>query len=692
MIGTASDPVGRDGGDLLVPGREIIFLDNSYTTVPEPSGGARHAIEMARRWISAGQPLSIMTTEIGIENLRLDGFDGPLVRLPWLWPDRLSIPLLYLARSLQAVFHLPWRRAGTILYGTSDMLPDVIPAFLYRLLRKDSFWAGCVFHLVPPPSERAGSGLANRLSHVGQGLSLRMMRSMADMVIVDNVILEGQLAALGFRPESLLLTNMGTDLPVITGGAREGPEACYVGRLHPSKGVFELVEIWKEVVKLLPGSRLAVAGAGPEQLVADLERAFDEAGLGELVELLGYVSREELERLLSSSKVFVSASREEGFGISVVEAMSYGLPAVVSGLPHFSRLFGDALIQVQPGDVSGFAEKVVELLSDDRLRKATGRRSRELASRFTWRDVTTAEAREVAMAARARGIEDRPLPVCCPSCLERGDEVGLGDLRNVCRDSDSPLTCPACGESYPVKSGIPVLLTPGTRREREPNLRADDEHQRYETNSTRRIRQVIRRLSTGTCLDVGCGKGPYSECFNGDLVLTDINHYFVSQAVGRYGGSHRVMGVVADAACLPFPPDTFDFVFCSSMLEHLPPADLDRAVESFKALSRGKVLVDVPNESGAVARLRRTLHRRGVFEDREYRDEALDHHVMFSPRMLRSMGFTVRGCIGWTSREAVRLGALWDLYDALVYRAPSLAGTLIGIHEATRGKKAGDRR
>ncbi len=71
----------------------------------------------------------------------------------------------------------------------------------------------------------------------------------------------------------------------------------------------------------------------------------------------------------------------------------------------------------------------------------------------------------------------------------------------------------------------------------------------------------------------------------------------------------------------------------------------------------------------------------GVYEAPEYHDEVLKHKIFFSPRLLRSKGFAVRGCIGWMSRDAIRLGPLWDLYDALVYRAPSLAGTLIGLFE-----------
>ena len=54
-------------------------------------------------------------------------------------------------------------------------------------------------------------------------------------------------------------------------------------------------------------------------------------------------------------------------------------------------------------------------------------------------------------------------------------------------------------------------------------------------------------VSHGSSHSVGSGVTD-----NGDIVLSDINLYFVKQDVAHYGGSHRCYGVVADIRCLPF--------------------------------------------------------------------------------------------------------------------------------------------
>lgn len=667
----------------LPAGWKVLLLANGFTTVPEPSGGTRHFIELAGHWQGAGQALCLMTQQVGVENCRLEGYDGPFLVAGGRWTDRLPVPLMYAMRSLVCALRLQWQTRNVCLYGTSDMLPDVLPAFLYRLLRPgSSFWVNCVFHLVPPPARRAGPRLANRLSYAGQRLSLFLVRRAADMVVVDNELLRGQLVAMGFCPSRVYVTPMGADVPAEAASERDGPDGCYVGRLHPSKGIFDLVDVWKRVEGELPGSRLVIAGAGPERLMEELRSAVAEAGLGDRVELPGHVSREELERLLGGCKVFVFPSHEEGFGIGILEAMAFGAPVAAFELPHYRHVFGEAMARAPLGDTGALAETVTGLLNDEERRREMGRLGRKLASGFSWPVVSSAEARVVAGAVRARFGEAGPVRICCPSCLEGGTEVTLGDLRELSAAPDGTLECPGCGERYPVIGGIPVMLTSGARDKREPHG-ASEEHEAYETGATKRIARLVGKLSGPLSLDVGCGKGPYSGFFSGDLVLVDINPDFLREAMGRRERNGRVMGVVADAAMLPFATGSFDFVLCSSMLEHLPPGDVGRAVASLRGLARGTLLVDVPNENGLVVRLRRALHERGVFDDTRYEDEVLDHHVFFSPRSLRAHGFTVRGCIGWTSRETLRLGPLWDLYDLLVYRLPRLADTLVGFH----GKK-----
>lgn len=341
-----------------------------------------------------------MTTTAGVGNCELEGFHGPFVLLPATVADSLGLMPAYFVRTILALFRMPWRSRNVVLYGTSDFLPDVLPAFLGRVFGggRGRRWVQCVFHLIPHPKERRGSGAVNTVSFITQRLSLALIRRRANLVIVDNSTLRNDLVSMGFPPEKVFVTAMGADRPAVPRGGAARYDGCFLGRLHASKGVFELVEIWKKVCERRPGSSLVMVGADPMGLRAELERKIRNLGLLDEIHVLGYLSKAELEDVLSLSRVFVFPSHEEGFGISILEAMNHGMPSVAYGLPHYGEIFGDALVTVEAGDIDGFADEVVELLDDEvryrRLREEGGK----IADRYTWERTAELEGKVISAA------------------------------------------------------------------------------------------------------------------------------------------------------------------------------------------------------------------------------------------------------------------------------------------------------
>jgi SAM-dependent methyltransferase len=210
-----------------------------------------------------------------------------------------------------------------------------------------------------------------------------------------------------------------------------------------------------------------------------------------------------------------------------------------------------------------------------------------------------------------------------------------------------------------------------------------DEHIEFETHATRKVATLVSKYSRGISLDVGCGKGPYLEYFRGDVVLVDINHYFVSEAIARYRGSHEICGIVADIRELPLPPDSFDFILVSEVLEHLNGMDLRSSIESLKSITRKYLQIDVPNDSSLMHLIRGIAVSARVYKKQAHDDDALEHHVRIDSRTLVENGFMVKGCINAVSRNRLKLGPIWNLYDRLVWNAPHLAGTLIGLYVKT---------
>ena len=301
----------------------------------------------------------------------------------------------YLVRTVLALLKVPWRKRNSLLYGTSDFLPDVLPAFMARATGREKSWVNCVFHLIPDPRSRQGSRVRNTVSFLMQRLSLFLIRSRADLVIVDNSTLKRELVEMGFLPDRVFVTAMGVDRPEPAEEPQHRNDGCFVGRLHPSKGVFDLVDIWRKVCERRPGSRLVVAGADPLGHSEELKKRIAQSSLDREMQVLGYLPGDELENELSSSRVFVLPSYEEGFGISILEAMSHGVPAVAYELPHYREVFGDALVTVDTGDVDAFAEEVLSLLDDEERNLEVSKKGQRAASRYSWKETSKREAQAI---------------------------------------------------------------------------------------------------------------------------------------------------------------------------------------------------------------------------------------------------------------------------------------------------------
>lgn len=110
--------------------------------------------------------------------------------------------------------------------------------------------------------------------------------------------------------------------------------ALNVGSLTKQKNHVNLIMAMKTVVKGYPTVRLLIAGGGP--LKDALQKKITEAGLGQVVELLGY--RDDIPSLMKASDLFVFPSLWEGLPIALLEALATGLPAIVSDIPVHRKI------------------------------------------------------------------------------------------------------------------------------------------------------------------------------------------------------------------------------------------------------------------------------------------------------------------------------------------------------------------
>ncbi len=233
-------------------------------------------------------------------------------------------------------------------------------------------------------------------------LALKRLRFVAPLRLVDTVVtstdvMRQHFRALGAGGEVEVIPN-GVDLhvfhPPVDGAERlsvrrslgiepEESMLLYVGAVTPRKGIELLLEAWVRHVQQHPDSHLVLAG--PERTRFDpahaeyharLEALGEASGAPERVHFLGVV--ENVPELMRAADVFVFASRREGMGNVVLEAMASELPVVLTPFIGLAGELGrpDVDYLLAEPDADSLASRISRLTVDPELRGRIARSGR----------------------------------------------------------------------------------------------------------------------------------------------------------------------------------------------------------------------------------------------------------------------------------------------------------------------------
>src|SRR5882724_4662129 len=186
--------------------------------------------------------------------------------------------------------------------------------------------------------------------------------------------------------------------------SRKTRHALFISRLHPKKGLMNLIAAWNE---LRPKDwKLTIIGPGEASYVNELRQAISSAGLDQSIELLDPVWGEERFRYYWAADLFVFPSFSENFAMVVAEALACELPVITTkGLPWPDLQRHECGWWIDIG-----LEPLIEALRaaialSDAERAEMGRRGRELIAReYTW-DLA---AEKMAMVYRWLTGSERP--------------------------------------------------------------------------------------------------------------------------------------------------------------------------------------------------------------------------------------------------------------------------------------------
>ncbi len=158
------------------------------------------------------------------------------------------------------------------------------------------------------------------------------------------------------------------------------PYLFYVGNAQPHKNIEKLINVFDEIKKTSPNYSLVLSG--PEHHFWEkIKKQADSEGIF----FTGFVSERELVALFKNASLFIMPSKEEGFGIPVLEAMANGTPVVCSKAGSLPEVGGEAVMYFDPEDEKDMLEKITQVLEDKKLQKNLIKKGQQRYREFSWK-------------------------------------------------------------------------------------------------------------------------------------------------------------------------------------------------------------------------------------------------------------------------------------------------------------------
>jgi glycosyltransferase involved in cell wall biosynthesis len=213
----------------------------------------------------------------------------------------------------------------------------------------------------------------------------------ADLIIAVSNRTKSQVMRLGADERKIRVVYNGVDREKFANAEADAVAAeaikhgkkvvLFLGRLTEQKGPVQFLHAAKMVLSKNPEVLFVVAGRG--ELLPLLINMSLQMGISKSVRFLGYVSDEDQRKIYKIADVYVMPSTSEPFGITALEAMSSGVPVIISKTSGVAEVVKSA-IKVDFWDINAMAERILAVLSYSPLAHTMSRMSEREAEGHSW--------------------------------------------------------------------------------------------------------------------------------------------------------------------------------------------------------------------------------------------------------------------------------------------------------------------
>lgn len=380
---------------------KAVFIANGIGTSdgkPGISGGDVRWIEIANKWQEFGLEIHVLTQKAGVDLCKRLNLEAKFHTIDV--PPEYSFKS-YIYRAFRS-YKIPreLESFNGIIYATTEHWYDVIPGTVIKKNNPENKFA-VVAHWVAPLRRRGTSLLNGILFYINQRMGYIFAKKYADVILaVSQSTKEAILQKIRISKEKIKVVKCGVSYENIKKISSKSPKKEYDGvfmkRFDGTKGVFDVVEIWKNVVAKIPKAKLIMIGHGTKENLNKLKSMIEERNLEENIRILGPIyDFEEKIKNVAKSRVFLLPSYEENWAIVIGEAMACGTPIICYDLPEIRPIWRDNIIWVPKGDRNIFAQRVLEFLINESIRKKFIAREIEFVKQYDWKDIAKKELNSI---------------------------------------------------------------------------------------------------------------------------------------------------------------------------------------------------------------------------------------------------------------------------------------------------------
>lgn len=208
----------------------------------------------------------------------------------------------------------------------------------------------------------------------------------ADGVITDSQFSKNDICKiLNYDTDRIYVTYLGIDDKIFSKREVSCPipeeYILHIGGLHPRKGLTVLLEAFSMIKEQLPHKLVLIDNMGWKD--SRIHKVIDEYNLSEKVVLKKADMTDEMVSYYNYATMLVFPSLYEGFGLPPLEAMACGCPVITSNNTSLREIYEGSALLVDPTDVNSLANKILEVMKDNKLRNKMIENGLALSAKLT---------------------------------------------------------------------------------------------------------------------------------------------------------------------------------------------------------------------------------------------------------------------------------------------------------------------